>query len=649
MQKEIYKKIIKQFVKDICPLEKAGALNFVERFCVLAPQYPLLAADILLKKELAGKFTKIINQIIKQISLDENNCRALFEVIFNLIGLESKRIGLSKIEKERSLQIIKGLLKKWGAAERGKLILEKTVQNIIQEMKRILAGKSMAAKMAENIEAAVDKNRLIESFIGAVKNEIADNVYYKMTDQEFSKFGNDSATGLKIVRHFDYVQVSSNPVIAARAYEEFPELWDSFKKIVQLNPDWRKNPKKYTDEITLYATLNSLLPNLLVFRPIALLSNFHDGLVSYQLNPLLAENVAASVKDVQRICSILKDILYYYDKWSGWETDGRPNIVFKVASSSPAAIEITRKLNEINIGTNNTVTYSVSQEITLLLTEAEGMAKAAQKGLLPSQVYQTNMIGRTEDHLRESEAEKLVNNLNEQSFKKLIKAMMGDAKGSREELTKIVCAKKYLKTLADEKFVAVFGLKMKEKLIELEEAIELSGIFVTRRVYKIFFNNKVKILNWLKKDFNLAPAQTRKIFDRIDLLPASKRRARDTYLVLGTPNITNTEFPDQQLKVYLEAQKPDFNLNKFRDSINQKDSPKLVDRLLKIEDFRKIYELTPELANKLSKIGIKGAYGLGGMEPSDWSKYGAVVKTMNEFCTAYRDFQDKILTNFKLE
>ena len=654
MKQEYYQKIIERYLEGFCPAEETKKLDSHQNFIFLSMHYPQLAADTLLKKEICGKLSIIVMEAIQQFSLtkkEEGDFRkfgeTLIEACLNIFGLESKRVGFSSQEKDETAKIILDFFRGGG-----KTVLKSIIDKFLSDLKRVLAGKSLASQIAKNIEEKLDENNLAESFITALKSEIQENVYYKMADQGFSKFGNDSATGLRLVRHFDFVQVSSNPVIAARAYEEFPELWDEFKKILKINPEWHKNPEKHRDEITLYATINSLLPNLLVFRPIALLSDFHDGLVSYQLNPFLAENPKVSLNDAKIICSILKDILYHHDKWLGWDAkkwQGRPNIVFKVAASSPKAIEITKSLNEKGIGTNNTVTYSVSQEITLLLAEAEGMARAIKKGILPTQVYQTNMIGRTEDHLREAEAERLVGKLNDEEFWKLAKEVIGEmgTEKDRKKTTKILCSKKYLKSLNDERLARALNKYLGEETVALlttiEEGIQYSGIFVTRKVYQIFFENKPKILEWLQKKFKISMEEAKTIFERIDLLPASKRRARDTYLVLGVPNITNTEFPDQQMKVYTASKEANFNLEKYRQSIRAGIDSGVIKRLLEIEDFQKIYELTPKLGKILKEIGIEGDFVGRGMKPEDWKNYGAVQKTMTEFKNAYQDFQKKVL------
>lgn len=580
-------------------MEKENFEKITACLLELATPFPQVAADQILNPKYRNRLEQSIDNVLRFFSRDvfdvvynkTEKQEVLIEIALNLLGMERKKVGFSQEEIEKTIEkIIATLKKREKNEEKDKPITKSVIKKFLDELKQVGFGKSMVAKIAENIEKKLDQNNLMDSFILALKYEIENNVYFKMAEKGMSKFGNDSATGLRFVRHLDFVQVSSNPVIAARAYEEFPELWDNFKEIVKTNPEWQKNPEKYADEITMYATITSLLPNLLAFRPIALISDFRDGLVSLQLNPFLAEDPRATIRGAKQIYSILEKILYQYDAWLGWNSDiynGRPNIVFKVAASSASAIDITSALNSIGIGTNNTVTYSVSQELTLLITEAEGMARALKNGAAITQVYQTNMLGRLSDHLKD---------------------VVGDDP-------------------------------------EKQEAIKYSGIYITRKIYKLFFSpeNRIKWQAYLKKKFNLSDSQVKEIFNKIDLLPASKRKPEDTYLVLGGPNITNTEFPTHQTKVWEESLKDGFNLEKYRDSINKEPDPKILEKLLEIEDFREAYELTPELTEKLKEVGIKTSSEKNGIQPEDWPKFGPVVKTMTEFKNAYLDFQKKVI------
>lgn len=75
--------------------------------------------------------------------------------------------------------------------------------------------------------------------------------------------------------------------------------------------------------------------------------------------------------------------------------------------------------------------------------------------------------------------------------------------------------------------------------------------------------------------------------------------------------------------------------------------PKMLQRLLRIEDFQQAYELTPELAQKLNKLGVKGEFGEHGLRPEHWISYGPVRKTMLEFSDVYDDFKRKVIDIIK--
>ena len=154
----------------------------------------------------------------------------------------------------------------------------------------------------------------------------------------------------------------------------------------------------------------------------------------------------------------------------------------------------------------------------------------------------------------------------------------------------------------------------------------------------------------MQDEFGLTQQEAEEAIDKIDLLPASKRRARDTYLVIGERrlgNLTNTDFPSQQLDVWETSNTQNFRLQDFERSIMSEPDPKILQRLLQIKDFQLAYELTPELAQKLSKLGVRGEFGERGLRPEHWASYGPVRKTMQEFSDAYDDFKGEVIDMVK--
>ena len=675
--------------------------------------YTQLAADHLLNPDLVGSITYVIGCIIRQLNLEflENRIEdsdseeikkekilkrayaydVLLEIAINFYGLEKDRVGFDDYEVRESLSMIEEILREWERIERKETsnnapIAEAVVRLKIDDMKKVLAGNpkrtGMITVMGENIEKRIEKDDIMASFLDAVKEEIQSNIYYVMSARGLCKFGNDYAIGLRWLRRLGYVQVSTNPVLAAIAYKDDPSLWEKFKDYLRKHQELLENPEERKDELAMAATMIALWPNMEVFRPIALLSRFYDGLVSYQLNPNVADSFEGSLRDALEIYTRTQEYFKKYDEYLvwGWSTiveRGRPNIVFKVAGSSPAAIDITRELESMGIGTNNTVTYAVSQEARLILAKMEGMAKALKRGIHTTQAYETNMGGRLEGHLREVLAAKLIKQALE-TFDDKLAALTDLAKKlgvpvedpagpwtaptgwgydvtakTLDEKIELVSFRAYLRPLNKEPFIeflAKAGVggsnkeEVKEFLEDWERVIGYAGTLVAQRVWWIFFSpeNRNKWLAYLIRKYGLKPEQAEEILDNIDVLPASKRKPLDTYLTLASNNMTNTEFPDHQLNVLKMAGEPNFDLSKYENAIMFEHDHRIIEKLMTLEDFRKAYEITPYLAEIFSEVGVDTrSLGLNGLRPEEWSSFGPAVKTMKGFTNAYLKFRDE--------
>jgi len=652
-----------------------------------------LAADHLLFPEINGILSKTVGGFIRELNLlfplslptrsdtegflerkihfRQHAYEALIEMALNFYGLESR--WLVEAEKDESTHYILAVLEEWESLERREgsfSVAEACVRKWLGRMKRVQKGNSMVARTAARIEEGLDfgKSILVE-FLTRAKKEIKGNIYYQMVKEKRCKFGNDYALGLRWLRHVGYEQVSTNPVLAARAYQDEPALIDAFCDEVRTHSNfkqWSANPLKFAEEITLYATLLALWDNLQVFRPIFfnLREDSGGGVVSFQLNPNVAHLLKESLRDVFLAFSTASEQMDLYDRYllAGYRIDGergRPNMVIKVAATSPVARTITRTINSFGFGSNITVDYTVSQEATLILDEMEGMAKAIRKGIKPTQLYMTNMGGRLESHLREVKLEELFAELKEKvgeekATQRLVK--LSGVNGTRD---KVLQSKTYeQKVLAATRFAhgqkkmdgpvaeALKEIASKESLEGWEDAISRSGTLVARRVWWIFFcaENRNRWTAHLMKTYGLTREQAHFILDRIHYLPASKRKPFDTYWTLSSRNLVHTEFPDHQENVRKMSQDSQFNLDEYRDSISHTFPETILSRLNQIEDFRKAFEINSELADRFKEVGISEEMGLKGLTPEEWPEFGPVQKTLAEFKNAYDGFQRQMVS-----
>jgi hypothetical protein len=655
-----------------------------------------LAADHLLFPEINEMLSKIASGLIRKLNILFNESKSikadsessvkrktrfrqytyetLLEMALNFYGLESR--WLDEMERKECNQYILSVLPEWEDLERKEgdfSIAAAVIEKWLSKMKRVQKGSSMVAQTALRIEAGLDfKKSVLVDFLKNAEKEIKGNIYYRMVKEGKCKFGNDYALGLRWLRHLGFEQVSTNPVLAARAYQDEPALTEVFREEVKSHPsfkEWSTQPSKYGEEITLFATLLALWDNLHVFRPIFynLRESSGGGVVSFQLNPNVAHLVEESIRDVFLAFSLASTNMDIYDRYllAGYRMDGekgRPNMVIKVAATTPVARTITSTINSYGFGSNITVDYTVSQETTLILEEMEGMAKAIRKGIRPTQLYMTNMGGRLESHLREVKLEDCFHELKKKIGEEKATEKINRLSEANATKDKVVKAKSYEeKVLAATRFAhgqkridgpifeALGDIASKESLQSWEDAIGKSGTLVARRIWWIFFSeaNRDRWVTYLMKKHSLTQDQARFVLDRIHYLPASKRKPFDTYWTLSSRNLVHTEFPDHQENVRNMAEGPQFNLKEYGESVSNTFPEETLEQLNEIADFRKAFEINPELDGIFKKVGISGDFGSKGLMPSEWPEFGPVQKTLTEFKAAYDNFQKEMVSNLQ--
>jgi len=684
--------------------------------CLALKGHTRLAADHLLHKEMAGHLEETVGNVIRQLNvvfnkalLEETSgkslaiCARVYDVLaniaLNLFGLERKIVGFSDLEVGRTLsnltQSLEGLesLERKGIFGGGggeALIAKAVIRNILSEMKKVMEWfyrppGSMVAHAARQIEKSIFEQCVMGSFLGSARQQIQESIYYRMSEVGMCKFGNDYALGLRWLRHLGFVQVSTNPSLAAIAYDDDPSQWEGckeenlcpdFKTLAQEKLEWSRDPEAYGDEMAAYATEVSIWRNLTVFRPIAIASDMRHGMISLQLNPNIADSYEASLKSALKLYSDAQEFLLKYDAYLLWGYPknlerGRPNIVFKVAGSSPAAIDITKKLESLGIGTNNTVTFTVSQEAELIFAKMDGRTEAVKKGIPLTTVYETNMGGRLDDHIREVQAENLLEKAlgkvadKEKALRNLAEELgawndIGKRTSLKEKIVAL-SSRKYLNPLNKEplvNFLVETGVpfrskeKVKELLDTLENDLEHCGILVTKRVYGIFFSpeNRIRWIRYLQSKYSLTREQAEEVLRGIDVLPASKRKTKETFLTLAGANITHTEFPNHQMNVLMAGREADFDIEDYQESVLKEVDQVMLRRLAEEWTdingvFREAYELTPSQQRILEEAKIAGSerYGNRGLRPSEWGSFGATVKTMDEFSQSYKTFRKRCI------
>ena len=608
----------------------------------------LAVADRILISPQAGSLQSRVDELLDAIKNSGASgdliCKTLIQLGMNFVGRDAEIVGYGAEEIDAALDsVLDALDNLEGDHATG------VVNGFLADMKSVNLADSLSGLLAERIESNLDVGNPARSFLELLKTNMRGGVYWQMIGENVCKFGNDFARGLEYLRHYGFCQVSTNPVLAAKAFDEDPSLDDELKAEIARHDEWKAAPEKYADDIVMAATLIALWPNLSIFRPLAMYTGLKDYMVSFQLNPNIADQADASIEDARNAYRIADDYLKGYDKLLGVsDITLDPNIVFKVGGGHEAARKITTVLNSEGIGTNNTVVYTVAQEVQLVIDAFEGKARAAQAGKQVVRTYETNMGGRFVSHLREVEAEKLFGALSEDRASELLAELASDLdvdipEGTLAEQTAATCSYAHLKSLDHPVVlkVAEAAGQSSEAIVQLEADLKKAGTVIARRVHWIFYapENRPKWITYLSDTYGLTEDQAQWILASMDVLPASKRVPDDTLHALGE-NMCHTEFPNHQRAVQLVSEEPDFDLDELRGSIGHEYEPGVAQRLYELPDFQKGYDLTPSLKDFLEnevQIDLSG-WQTRGMEPGDWPEFGSVQKTTTEFKAAYDAF-----------
>ncbi len=190
-------------------------------------------------------------------------------------------------------------------------------------------------------------------------------------------WGNDYASGLRKAMQKGAILVTTNPVLVDIARQENPAYWTPIRDALrdEYGPD--------AEPVTLaYAmTIQVVLENARLLRPIWEITDGDLGYVSLQLNPKEALNAEKMIDEATWVYGQLED-----------ELGGKPNTVFKVPGTL-AGIEAARQLTGKGMGVNVTVNFALPQQIVF--------AGAIEENSTTKVSFRTQMDGRLDDPVGE--------------------------------------------------------------------------------------------------------------------------------------------------------------------------------------------------------------------------------------------------------
>ena len=250
--------------------------------------------------------------------------------------------------------VLEKLLADWRAYAQARLEAEKAADP--PRMAAELVGDSIGHHI-QQMSAAVNSGYL---------RRIAEARYRGETPTEL---GNDYAAYLDYAMYLGISFETTNPPLIDLAWVADPERWNRVvDRIIETSPG------ADDQELARRVTLEVVLANMRLLRPIFLLSEGKLGLVSLQVNPKKHGDSASMIADATAIYHELEQ------KLGG----GVPNVVFKLPATQ-AGLAACRHLTARGIGVNITVNFGLYQEMPFAQAIAEGQALTS---------YLTEMNGR---------------------------------------------------------------------------------------------------------------------------------------------------------------------------------------------------------------------------------------------------------------
>ncbi len=186
-------------------------------------------------------------------------------------------------------------------------------------------------------------------------------------------WGNDYASGLRKAMQKGAILVTTNPVLVDVARQEDPAYWTPVRDKLREELGASATPV----DLAYAITIQVVLKNAALLRPIYDLTDGALGYVSLQLNPKEAKNAGKMIAEATSVYEQLEAAI-----------GATPNTVFKVPGTE-AGITAAEELTAEGMGVNVTVNYSLPQQIAF--------AGAIEKNSTAKVCFRTQMDGRVDD------------------------------------------------------------------------------------------------------------------------------------------------------------------------------------------------------------------------------------------------------------
>ncbi|OQB26652.1 MAG: NAD-dependent methanol dehydrogenase [Chloroflexi bacterium ADurb.Bin180] len=278
------------------------------------------------------------------------------------------------------LELNLGLLGQWQAAAPAVAseLLAEWQESAVARFRAEKAAhpEKMGARLAG--ASLVDYVRNVQAAVGA--SHVAHMAEERFAGLSPTEIGNDYASFLKYTMYLGASFVTTNPVLVDIAWNDDPNHWNPVMAAIvathsrsgaegaAAHPEadaegLATHPEAYAEGLARLATMEVVLANMVLLRPIFLLTAGQMGSVSLQVNPKHHGDAEAMIQDATSLYEELARRI-----------GGIPNLVFKLPATL-GGLKACRVLTGKGIGVNITVNFGLFQLLRFAEVINDGSAQ----------------------------------------------------------------------------------------------------------------------------------------------------------------------------------------------------------------------------------------------------------------------------------
>jgi transaldolase len=277
---------------------------------------------------------------------------------WNLISQSEQRVGaISQAQTEQIAAAAQSLALRLASLtpEAEKAMLGQFYKDTVARYKA-----EQAANPLEAAQALVGKS--LEDYLLNYCREISRSQLRRIAEMRFAgqcatELSNDYAAFLQHALYLGVSFATTNPPLVNMAWDILPDCWNPI-----IDSIIRDNPAADVSQLAKLVTLEVVLAQMHLLRPIFLLTEGRMGCVCFQVDPSMHADCAAMVADA----------LFFYEQLRA-RLGGVPNVVFKLPGTY-AGLQACRTLTLKGVGVTITVDFGMFQHIPFAQAMLEGQA-----------------------------------------------------------------------------------------------------------------------------------------------------------------------------------------------------------------------------------------------------------------------------------